>query len=167
MTGMGSGSLDYKSGGFNATGGYSGPTMGNLSTPDEPPKPKFPTRSTASKAMKLGSKNKNVDSFVDQLKSEGEKVSSQQEASQKPKSRAKSPDAPTESVHVSAEEKLRVIVNRDGGLKSMELTGMLTLKIGSEDASKVRLTLGKGGIREGTQPQTHPNIDKVRSVASA
>ena len=51
------------------------------------------------------------------------------------------------SVHVSVEEKLRVIVNRDGGLKSMELTGMLTLKIGSEDASKVRLTLGKGGIR--------------------
>merc|ERR1719394_2408960 len=163
MGGMGGGGLDYKSGGFNSTGGYNGPTgggMGSLTTPDEPPKPKFPTRNTSSKAMKLGSKGKNVDSFVDQLKSEGEKVSSQQEASQKPKSRAKSPDAPTESVHVSAEEKLRVIVNRDGGLKSMELTGMLTLKIGSEDASKVRLTLGKGGIREGTQPQTHPNIDK-------
>lgn len=46
--------------------------------------------------MKLGGKGKNVDTFVDQLKSEGEKVSSQQEASQKPKSRAKSPDAPTE-----------------------------------------------------------------------
>jgi len=159
-SGIGGGSFTPSGGGFNATGGFSGPTMGNLTTPDEPPKPKFPTRNTSSKAMKLGGKGKNVDTFVDQLKSEGEKVSSQQEASQKPKSRAKSPDAPTESVHVSAEEKLRVIVNRDGGLKSMELTGMLTLKIGSEDASKVRLTLGKGGIREGTQPQTHPNIDK-------
>merc|ERR1719193_1276339 len=133
--------------------------MGNLTTPDEPPKPKFQSRNTSSKAMKLGSKGKNVDSFVDQLKSEGEKVSSQQEASQKPKSRAKSPDAPTESVHVSAEEKLRVIVNRDGGLKSMELTGMLTLKIAHEEASKVRLHL-EGPTREGTQLQTHPNIDK-------
>jgi len=159
-TGMGSGSLDYKSGGFNSTGGYSGPTMGNLTTPDEPPKPKFQSRNTSSKAMKLGSKGKNVDSFVDQLKSEGEKVSTQQEASQKPKSRAKSPDAPTESVHVSAEEKLRVIVNRDGGLKSMELTGMLTLKIASEDASKVRLNL-TGAPRDGAQLQTHPNIDKA------
>jgi len=162
MTGMGSGSLDYKSSGFNATGGYSGPTMGNLSTPDEPPKPKFPTRSTASKAMKLGSKNKNVDSFVDQLKSEGEKVSSQQEASQKPKQRANSPSAPTESVHVSTEEKLKVIVNRDGGLKqAMELTGMLTLKVANEEASKIRLHLEDGVLREGTQLQTHPNIDKA------
>lgn len=166
MGGMGGGGgLDYKSGGFNSTGGYSGPTggssgMGSLTTPDEPPKPKFPTRNTSSKAMKLGSKGKNVDSFVDQLKSEGEKVSSQQEASQKPKSRAKSPDAPTESVHVSAEEKLKVIVNRDGGLKTMELTGMLTLKIGSEDASKVRLHLA-GPARQDTVLQTHPNIDKA------
>ena len=56
----------------------------------------FDRRNTSSKAMKLGGKGKNVDTFVDQLKSEGEKVSSQQEASQKPKSRAKSPDAPTE-----------------------------------------------------------------------
>merc|ERR1719259_572758 len=162
MTGMGSGSLDYKSGGFNATGGYSGPTMGNLSTPDEPPKPKFPTRNTSSKAMKLGSENKNVDSFVDQLKSEGEKVSSQQEASQKPKQRANSPSAPTESVHVSTEEKLKVIVNRDGGLKqAMELTGMLTLKVANEEASKIRLHLEDGVLREGTQLQTHPNIDKA------
>ena len=48
MGGMGGGGgLDYKSGGFNSTGGYSGPTggsgMGSLTTPDEPPKPKFPT----------------------------------------------------------------------------------------------------------------------------
>lgn len=160
MTGMGSGSLDYKSGGFNSTGGYSGPTMGNLSTPDEPPKPKFPTRSTASKAMKLGGKSKNVDSFVDQLKSEGEKVSSQQEASQKPKRAAAEPSAPTESVHVSTEEKLKVIVNRDGGLKGMELVGMLTLKIANEETSKVKLHL-EGPSREGTQLQTHPNIDKA------
>ena len=64
------------------------------------------------------------------------------------------------SVHVSAEEKLRVIVNRDGGLKSMELTGMLTLKIGSEEASKVRLHLA-GPARQETVLQTHPNIDKA------
>ena len=36
-----------------------------------------------SKAMKLGSKSKDVDSFVDQLKSEGERVISASEPSNK------------------------------------------------------------------------------------
>ena len=109
--------------------------------------------------MKLGGKTKNVDSFVDQLKSEGERVSTREESSQKPK-RAVSPAAPTESVHVTTEEKIKVIANRDGGLQCMELTGMLTLKIGNEDTSKVRLHL-EGPSREGIQLQTHPNIDKA------
>lgn len=50
-------------------------------------------------AMKLGGKNKDVDSFVDQLKSEGEKISSltQQQTSAVAVSKPKAtPDVPTE-----------------------------------------------------------------------
>merc|ERR1719378_1581621 len=42
----------------------------------------------------------------------------------------------------------------------MDLSGMLTLKIANEEASKVRLHL-EGPSREGVQLQTHPNIDKA------
>lgn len=42
----------------------------------------FSRKPTSSKAMKLGGKSKDVDSFVDQLKSEGEKVMSDTTARQ-------------------------------------------------------------------------------------
>merc|ERR1712020_290066 len=73
------------SGGFGAdptramgsgTGVYTGVSV---DTPAEPPKPTFsaaPRKPMTSKAMKLGGKSKDVDSFVDQLKSEGEHVTS-------------------------------------------------------------------------------------------
>merc|ERR1711981_1111477 len=58
----------------NSGVGYSGVSV---DTPAEPPKPTFssaPRKPLTSKAMKLGGKSKDVDSFVDQLKSEGETV---------------------------------------------------------------------------------------------
>lgn len=67
-------------GSYGGQGGYApGPSMSGetLSTPAEPPKPTYtaPARKAgSSKAMKLGGKSKDVDSFVDQLMSEGEKV---------------------------------------------------------------------------------------------
>merc|ERR1712020_834649 len=73
------------SGGFGADptrsmGSSSGVYSGvSVDTPAEPPKPTFsaaPRKPMTSKAMKLGGKSKDVDSFVDQLKSEGEHVTS-------------------------------------------------------------------------------------------
>ena len=60
-------------------GGFT-PSASSESTPAEPPKPAWtaaPARKpTSSKAMKLGGKGADVDSFVDQLESEGVKVGS-------------------------------------------------------------------------------------------
>ena len=63
------------------------------------------------------------------------------------------------SVHVKLEEKLNLTAGRDGGLESMELTGMLMLRISDENFGKVKLqleTVPKSAI----QIQPHPNIDK-------
>ena len=59
-------------------GGFT-PSSSSESTPAEPPKPAYaaPARkTTSSRAMKLGGNTRDVDSFVDQLESEGVKVGS-------------------------------------------------------------------------------------------
>ncbi len=113
MSMMGGGSRG--SGGMGGYGGGgSGSGMGGysvgdtLSTPAEPPKPTYSAPSAkkpsgSSRAMKLGGKGaKDVDSFVDQLKSEGESVMSaevsakQPSASQAAKAQAAMPQVPTE-----------------------------------------------------------------------
>lgn len=68
-----------KSPGFGSMGGGGGFNSSVVSEPTAAPEPiksySAPSKpSGPSKAMKLGSKNKDVDVFVDQLKSEGENV---------------------------------------------------------------------------------------------
>merc|ERR1712165_703706 len=97
----------------NSGGGYSGVSV---DTPAEPPKPTFssaPRKPLTSKAMKLGGKSKDVDSFVDQLKSEGETVASDvtamKSSKQVSKTVASQPQIKTESVHAKVEETLNVV----------------------------------------------------------
>ncbi|XP_068084701.1 coatomer subunit delta isoform X2 [Anabrus simplex] len=117
-------------------------------------KPTVPT-----KAMKLGSKSRDVESFVDQLKSEGEKVVTS--LPNKPAVSAKLPIATenVEDVHLRQEEKLLLRVGRDGGLQSFELHGLVTLRIADEKWGRIRVQLENKDSR-GIQLQTHPNVDK-------
>ena len=57
------------------------------------------------------------------------------------------------------EEKITVMANRDGGLESMELTGMLTLRIRDEQFGRIKLSVSQPP-NKAIQLQTHPNIDK-------
>ena len=117
--------------------------------------------------MKLGGKSKDVDSFVDQLKSEGEHVSNEAPATRSNLSSGKTsskapPSAPAvkmESVHAKIEEKMTVVARRDGGLDNMELSGHLTLRITDEAFGRIKLQL-KPATNNMVQTQTHPNIDK-------
>lgn len=151
----------------SGSGVYSGVSV---DTPAEPPKPTFsvaPRKPMTSKAMKLGGKSKDVDSFVDQLKSEGETVASEANAprstlvsgKQATKAAANQPQIKTESVHAKLEEKMSVVARRDGGLENMELLGMLTLRISDEAFGKIKLQI-KNPSNNLVQLQTHPNIDK-------
>lgn len=112
--------------------------------------------------MKLGGKSRDVDSFVDQLKNEGENVSalvsttSTGAASVRPKIVS---DVPTDEIHLRLEDKVTVRVGRDGGLQQFELSGLLTLRISNEKFGRIKIHL-ENNDNIGIQLQTHPNVDK-------
>jgi len=132
-------------------------------SPTEPTKPSYTAPAKAvggGRGMKLGSKTKDVESFVDQLKSEGEVVASQGSANKSSAvAKATTPVANQEPVHLKIEEKLSLSAGRDGGLQNMEIHGMALLKITDESYGKTKVYLG-AGARKDLQMQPHPNIDK-------
>lgn len=154
----------FGSSGFGSNTGFSPtPVVGDsASIVGEFTKTNFSTiqkPSASTKAMKLGSKSRDVESFVDQLKSEGEKVTAP--LNNKPTVATKIPTStePTENVHLRLEERLLLRVGRDGGLQSMELHGLVTLRISDEKWGRIRVQLENNDTR-GIQLQTHPNVDK-------
>lgn len=124
--------------------------------------PAVSSKPVAKNALKLGGKQRDVDSFVDQLKSEGEKVTnltaSVTSASSSAPARPKL-DVNMDEVHCRVEDKLTVRIGRDGGLQAFELSGLLTLRISDEKYGKIKIFLDNNDQR-GIQLQTHPNIDK-------
>jgi len=150
-------------GGMSGMGGMGGftPSMTSDMTPAEPPRPAYnPPVKTANKAMKLGGKSKDVDSFVDQLAQEGVTVTSNIAPSKTGLSKPSSaPQIATESVHVTLEEKIILSAGRDGGLQNMELLGLLTLKVSEESVGRIKMFL-QNTDNKSIQLQTHPNIDK-------
>jgi len=159
-TGGGTASL----GGYGGYGGFSS-SPSSESTPAEPPRPAYsaPPRKTNSKAMKLGGNTRDVDSFVDQLVSEGEKVVTApvpgKQGTGLSKVGSPAPTIHTEAVHVALEEKILMTVGRDGGLQGLEVLGLLTLRVAEESVGRVRLEL-QNTTNKAIQLQTHPNIDK-------
>ncbi|XP_062340904.1 archain 1a [Osmerus eperlanus] len=152
-------------GGFGSTGISSGSTATIITdTLMEPEKPKVaPTTirpSGPNKALKLSARGKEVDDFVDKLKSEGENIilpSSGKRLSDA--SKTLTPPVNTESVHLRVEEKISLTCGRDGGLQNMEVLGIITLRVSDEKSGRVRLNINNGD-KKGVQLQTHPNVDK-------
>jgi hypothetical protein len=122
---------------------------------------------TTGKAMKLGSKGKNVESFVDQLKSEGETVTNTVPVTSgaggstgKTKTQSTSlSEAEKGDVYLKQEEKLTVRCGRNGGVENLEVHGMIMLRVKSEEYGRVLVAIDNKESRN-IQLQTHPNLDK-------
>jgi len=154
-----------KAGGMGSMGGMGGytPSMPSSDmTPSEPPRPAYnpPMKPSSNKAMKLGGKKGDADSFVDQLAQEGvnviNNVAPVKTGMAKP---SPTPQINTEAVHVTLEEKILLSAGRDGGLQSMEVLGLLTLRVAEDNVGRVKLFL-QNTDNKAIQLQTHPNIDK-------
>lgn len=162
---------------------YTGSGIGNNAIPDSrieniPSTPMESTQSRStysppasqrapSKAMKLGVKSKDVDQFVNQLRSEGERVA----VSPRVKPTAASEDSNkaaqqsfVEKVHFDAREKLTLEAGRDGGLNNMEIHGMLSVRISDAEYSKIQALLNYD--KKFAQVQLHPNFDKQAFLSS-
>lgn len=130
----------------------------------EPVRPSYTatqkSANAGSGAMKLGGKSRDVDSFVDQLKEEGENVVSTPLPATGAKPASISPQIiNSEPVHLRQEERLSVRIGRDGGLQHFELHGLVTLHISDEKWGRIRVQLENRDTRA-IQLQTHPNVDK-------
>ncbi|XP_014253456.1 coatomer subunit delta [Cimex lectularius] len=146
-------------GGFGPSSTYSNPIV---ETPVEPSNsyPYNMKSNVSVNAMKLGGKSRDVESFVDQLVSEGERVVSPQTSAKPVTTKLPvTPIANTEEVHLKQEEKIVVKVGRDGGVQTFELHGLVTLRITNEKWARIRIGLDNNDTR-GIQLQTHPNVDK-------
>ena len=68
------------------------------------------------------------------------------------------------SVHAKMEEKISVSCNRDGGLESMEISGMLTLRISDDQLARVRLALHNPSKSSAQIKPVHCRIDVDRTT---
>jgi len=131
---------------------------------DSAPKPSYnkpnkPMPSGGGKALKLGSKKKDVDTFVGQLQSEGQSVVDSKKSMSSQVAKTSTPVIDQAAVHLVAEEKISLTAGRDGGLENMEVLGMLKLRINEDRASRIQIAISNNDDK-GIQLQTHPNVDK-------
>ncbi|XP_022648612.1 coatomer subunit delta-like [Varroa destructor] len=129
-------------------------------TSDSAQKPAYPSNTARPKGLKLGSKAKEWDQFANQLQQEGERVQSSVKASPSSKELIETcQQVKKEAVHLTCEEKIACQLLREGGLQSLEIHGMLTLRISDENCALVRIQMENKDPRQ-FQFNQHPNIDK-------
>ncbi|OCT72421.1 hypothetical protein XELAEV_18035401mg [Xenopus laevis] len=159
-----------KAPGFGGFGSSGGSSMSNSAvslitdTIIEPEKTKsapVPSRPSGSgKALKLGAKGKEVDNFVDKLKSEGETIVTPSSGKRQSEvAKVLAPPVNMESVHLRVEEKISLTCSRDGGLQNMEVHGLVMLKVSDDKFGRIRVYIDNED-KKGVQLQTHPNVDK-------
>lgn len=151
-------------GGFGSSDYNPGPSV-DMSASHQPSKPAYnppsrPQRAGGGSALKLKKKDKDVDTFVDKLVREGERVTSVTAPRQPTVTAKTAATTPQASVHLKVTERLSLVAGRDGGLQSMELLGMAVLRITEQQFSKIRVLVDNRDQRS-LQFQTHPNVDKA------
>ncbi|OXA60681.1 coatomer subunit delta [Folsomia candida] len=164
-----SGSGSYTSMSSSGSSMSGGPSVISSDTsiqpPSEPTRSSFMKPSGTGKALKLGSKSRDVESFVDQLKSEGERVApvnTSNNVNNKTISGGgggNQPSSNAEDVHLKIDETIALTAGRDGGLQNMEVHGTSILRVQEESSCMIRIQFDNADTR-GIQFQTHPNVDK-------
>lgn len=150
------------SGSMNSAGAISSSAMDMDNAPSfiqpEPVRSTFGKDRGPSKGMQLGGKKKS-NNLLASLQAEGESVDMDL-GKQKGKAAAATLAAPasSEPVFLIVEEKLQVLLNKDGGVENMEIQGSISLEVRQEDTC-LRVQVNSSAGKE-FQFKTHPNIDK-------
>jgi coatomer subunit delta len=67
----------------------------------------------------------------------------------------------TEKYHLKLDEKISLTCGKDGGIQNLEVLGVLTIKIISQNEDDAKLRISVLNKNKALQLQTNPNIDKV------
>lgn len=78
--------------------------------------------------MQLG-KAKKANDFLDSLRAEGEIVDVDAAPSRAAAASAVAPIVPTDPVSIVIEERLQIILNKDGGMENFEVQGTMSLQV--------------------------------------
>ncbi|CAD5218898.1 unnamed protein product [Bursaphelenchus okinawaensis] len=119
------------------------------------PKPKV---GGTGKALKLGAKSATEDSFLQQLRQEGQVVT-ETHSKQHAVDPVQEVAVHREPVHIKLVEKITAQVPRGGGLKSAEVQGNVSLNISDPNFNTTVIAMKNNNNSE-AQLQVHPNLDK-------
>lgn len=116
----------------------------------EPSPPSFSSSSQASKpssstskAMKLGTNKDALPAFIEQQVKQALPAASQSSSSSLPAAN----QANVEKVHVKIDEKVNLTCGKDGGVQNLEVLGVLSVRIASEDEGRIKIAIRNGDTR--------------------
>jgi len=113
--------------------------------------------SKSNKAMKLGTNKDVLPAFIEQQVKQSLPQAVQQSGSS---NQSVTPSGQVvEKVHLKIDEKINLTCGKDGGVQNLEVLGVLSVRIASEDDGRVRIAVRNSDNRN-LQIQTNPNIDK-------
>lgn len=115
--------------------------------------------SKSNRAMKLGSSKDIMPAFIEQQVKQSMPASVQQSVSSSNPSQANANGQAMDKVHVKIDEKINLTCGKDGGVQNLEVLGVLSVRVASEDDGKIKLAIRNNDNRN-LQIQTNPNVDK-------
>jgi len=130
-------------------------------TQPEPARPSSMARDRGpSKGMQLGG-GKKKSNLLASLQAEGETVDLDSPSMGKDRGPAAAAGPATaDPVFLLMEEKLQVLLNKDGGVENMEVQGTISLEVRDQEKACLRVAVSNRAGKE-FQFKTHPNIDKA------
>lgn len=117
------------------------------------------------KALKLGAKTATEDTFLQQLRSEGQAVVDNKHPTVA-ETVGESTSVHRDAVHLRAIEKITASLPRGGGLDSAEVQGSVSFNV-TDPAFNTAVVHIKNPNQSGAQLQVHPNLDKKAWQASS
>jgi len=149
-------SISGSGGGFGSNSSYGSMDLDSFSSKSKGRTTTAATAPSKGLGMQLGKAQK-TNQFLESLKAEGEVIVEdvQPVVGQ---SRGSVPVA-TDPITLTVEEKLNVVLKRDGGLNNLEVQGTLALQILQKDDGFIQVQI-ETGANKGFQFKTHPNINK-------
>jgi len=157
----GSASSHYSSGFGSASSSSSHHNVEPSSFEHHSPPPSFTTSLSSSsssakpnRAMKLGTNKDIMPAFIEQQVKQAQPASSSSQ-----QSNSLVHNTPNEKVHIKVDEKINLTCGKDGGVQNLEILGVLSVRVASEEDGRIKIAIRNNDSRA-LQIQTNPNVDK-------